>query len=106
MRETVAGVIADIRERGDKAVSEYSEKFGKWSLDSFRLSDEEVGKTVGFARHRLDSLREFEVETLPGVPLGQEHIPVRAAGAYLPGVRCPLTASAHHLHRRPHPHRA
>ncbi|MFJ9354123.1 hypothetical protein [Streptomyces mirabilis] len=40
-----------------------------------------------FARHQLDSMGEFEVETLPGVRLGQKHIPVRAAGAYIPGGR-------------------
>ncbi|MEU5095674.1 histidinol dehydrogenase [Streptomyces sp. NPDC020996] len=114
VRETVSGVIADIRERGDDAVRAYSEKFDKWSPDSFRLSEEEVEKIVAsvpqqviddirfvqdqvrtFARHQLDSLREFEVETLPGVRLGQKHVPVRAAGAYIPGGRYPLTASAH-----------
>ncbi|MFK0156441.1 histidinol dehydrogenase [Streptomyces sp. NPDC090493] len=114
VRETVSGVIADIRERGDAAVRAYSEKFDKWSPDSFRLSTEEVEKIVAsvprqvidditfvqeqvrtFARHQLDSLGEFEVETLPGVKLGQKHIPVQAAGAYIPGGRYPLTASAH-----------
>jgi sulfopropanediol 3-dehydrogenase len=114
VRETVTGVIADIRARGDEAVRAYSEKFDKWSPDSFRLTDEEVEKIVAsvpqqviddirfvqeqvrtFARHQLDSLREFEVETLPGVRLGQKHIPVQAAGAYIPGGRYPLTASAH-----------
>ncbi|MER5756778.1 histidinol dehydrogenase [Streptomyces sp. NPDC002088] len=114
VRETVTGVIADIRERGDEAVRAYSEKFDKWSPGSFRLSDQEIEKIVasvpqqviddirfvqdqvrGFARHQLDSLREFEVETLPGVRLGQKHVPVQAAGAYIPGGRYPLTASAH-----------
>ncbi|WP_405995240.1 histidinol dehydrogenase [Streptomyces sp. NBC_00986] len=114
VRETVTGVIADIRARGDEAVRAYSEKFDKWSPDSFRLTDEEVERIVAsvpqqviddirfvqdqvrtFARHQLDSLREFEVETLAGVRLGQKHIPVQAAGAYIPGGRYPLTASAH-----------
>jgi len=48
-----------------------------------------------FARHQRDSLTDFEVETLPGVRLGQRNIPVAAAGAYVPGGRYPLTASAH-----------
>ncbi|MFG2256215.1 histidinol dehydrogenase [Streptomyces mirabilis] len=114
VRETVAGVIGDVRERGDAAVRAYSEKFDRWSPDAFRLSAEEIEKIVAsvprqaiddirfvqdqvrsFARHQLDSMSEFEVETLPGVRLGQKHIPVRAAGAYIPGGRYPLTASAH-----------
>ena len=32
---------------------------------------------------------------LPGVVLGQKHLPIAAAGAYVPGGRYPLTASAH-----------
>ncbi|WP_433454477.1 histidinol dehydrogenase [Streptomyces sp. CA-142005] len=114
VRATVTDVIADIRERGDTAVREYSEKFDGWSPESFRLSPQQIEEIVSsvpaqviedirfvqeqvrtFARHQLDSLGEFEVETLPGVKLGQKHIPVQAAGAYIPGGRYPLTASAH-----------
>ncbi|MER5194028.1 histidinol dehydrogenase [Streptomyces sp. NPDC002755] len=114
VRATVSDVLADVRERGDAAVREYSEKFDDWSPESFRLSEEDVAAIVAsvpaqviedirfvqeqvraFARRQLDSLGEFEVETLPGVRLGQRHLPVRAAGAYVPGGRYPLTASAH-----------
>ena len=38
--ETVAQVIEDVRERGDQAVREYSEKFDNWSPQSFRLDAE------------------------------------------------------------------
>jgi sulfopropanediol 3-dehydrogenase len=40
-------------------------------------------------------MAEFEVETRPGVFLGQRHLPIAATGAYVPGGRYPLTASAH-----------
>jgi sulfopropanediol 3-dehydrogenase len=40
-------------------------------------------------------MREFEIETLPGVRLGQRHNPINSAGAYVPGGRYPLVASAH-----------
>ncbi|MGP3769709.1 histidinol dehydrogenase [Streptomyces sp. SDT5-1] len=114
VRETVSGVIADIRERGDVAVREYSSKFDNWSPESFRLSAEQIEEIVAsvpqqviedivtvqrnvraFAEAQMDSMREFEIETLPGVRLGQKHVPVQAAGAYIPGGRYPLTASAH-----------
>jgi len=49
----------------------------------------------GFAQAQRDSLTDFEVETLPGVFLRQRNIPIGAAGAYVPGGRYPLTASAH-----------
>ncbi len=112
--EIVADVIADIRVRGDQAVRDYSEKFDSWSPTSFRLSSEEIERIVdtvpqqmidditfaqeqvrNFARHQLDSLKEIEVETLPGVFLGHKHVPVSAVGAYVPGGRFPLLASAH-----------
>jgi sulfopropanediol 3-dehydrogenase len=114
VRETVTGVIADIRERGDEAVREYSQKFDNWSPSSFRLSAESIEAIVAgvpaqalddirfvqqqvraFAQAQLDSMHEFEIETLPGVKLGQKHNPIAAAGAYVPGGRYPLVASAH-----------
>ncbi|MFE9127246.1 histidinol dehydrogenase [Streptomyces sp. NPDC007148] len=111
---TVASVIADVRERGDAAVREYSQKFDNWSPSDFRLTQEQVKEIVAgvpaqvlddiravqnnvraFAEHQLNSIREFEVETMPGVFLGQKHLPVTAVGAYVPGGRYPLLASAH-----------
>jgi sulfopropanediol 3-dehydrogenase len=114
VRDTVTGVIDDIRNRGDAAVREYSEKFDGWSPASFRLDAEEVEKIVAglpaqviedirtvqgrvrdFAQRQRESLTDFEIETEPGVFLGQRNIPVCAAGAYIPGGRYPLVASAH-----------
>ena len=112
--ETVRNVIADIRERGDDAVREYSEKFDRWTPESFKLSATQIDEIVArvppevindiktvqqnvrvFAQHQRDSLTDFEVETAPGVHLGQRNLPVTAAGAYAPGGRYPLVASAH-----------
>lgn len=114
VRATVSEVIADIRDRGDAAVRAYSEKFDNWSPESFRLAPEEIERIVAtvpdqviedirfvqaqvrnFAERQKESLAAFEVETLPGVRLGQKHIPVAASGAYVPGGRYPLVASAH-----------
>ncbi len=112
--EKVAAIIADVRARGDDAVREYSQKFDAWSPASFRLTPDEIRKTIAslptttvddiafvqnqvrrFAQAQLDSIGEFEIETLPGVTLGQKLIPIAASGAYIPGGRYPLLASAH-----------
>ena len=114
VRETVTQVIDNVRDRGDAAVRQYSEKFDGWSPASFRLDTESIDRIVagvprqviddittvqrrvrGFARHQFESLSDFEVETEPGVWLGQKSIPIRATGAYVPGGRYPLVASAH-----------
>ncbi len=111
---TVRDVLSDIRSRGDAAVRQYSEKFDGWSPESFRLSPEQIAEIVAgvpqqvkddiefvqaqvrrFAQAQRASLTDFEIETLPGVRLGQRNVPIASVGAYVPGGRYPLTASAH-----------
>ena len=112
--ERVRVILDDIREHGDDAVRRYSEKFDDWSPESFRLSPDEIRRIVSqvpdtvlddirfvqdqvrtFAQAQRDALADVEIETLPGVHLGHRHVPVSGAGAYVPGGRYPLTASAH-----------
>ena len=114
IRATVEGIIADVARRGDAAVRDLSEKFDKWSPPSFRLSDGEIAALVAkvaprtiadiefaqaqirnFAEIQRASLKDVEVETLPGVVLGHRHIPVAKVGCYVPGGRYPMVASAH-----------
>ncbi len=114
IRGTVEAIIADVRARGDGAVRELSERFDKWSPPSFRLSDDEIRALVAkvsaqtiadiefaqtqirnFAEIQRASLKDVEVETLPGVFLGHRHIPVSRVGCYVPGGRYPMVASAH-----------
>ena len=48
-----------------------------------------------FAQHQRESMPASRWRPQPGVFLGQKHLPIAAAGAYIPGGRYPLTASAH-----------
>src|SRR5690606_21186575 len=48
-----------------------------------------------FAQIQRDSMKDVEIETLPGVVLGHKNLPVNAAGCYVPGGKYPLLASAH-----------
>jgi sulfopropanediol 3-dehydrogenase len=112
--ERVSQIIADVRTRGDAAVREYSGQFDSWTPEHFRLDADQVrglvdslpdqvlediefvqGQVRRFAQVQRDSMLDVEVETLPGVRLGHRHVPIAAAGAYVPGGRYPLTASAH-----------
>jgi sulfopropanediol 3-dehydrogenase len=114
LAERVRGLIADIETRSEVAVREMSRNFDNWEPDQFRLSAEEVEAIVArvdpatvddirfaqtqirnFAKAQLESLHDVEVETLPGVTLGHKNIPVSAVGAYVPGGRYPMVASAH-----------
>lgn len=114
VQESVTNVIADIRERGDEAVREYSLKFDNYGPESFLLSEEQLQEILArvpeqviedikyvqnqvrtVAQAQLDSMGEFEIETLPGVHIGQKNVPIDSAGAYIPGGKYPLLASAH-----------
>jgi sulfopropanediol 3-dehydrogenase len=114
VRQTVETILADIKERGDAAVRQLSEKFDKWSPASFRLSTQEIEEIMsqvskrdlddirfaqtqvrGFAEKQKACLKDLEVETLPGVVLGHRNIPVNSVGCYVPGGRYPMVASAH-----------
>jgi sulfopropanediol 3-dehydrogenase len=48
-----------------------------------------------FAQIQRDSMKDVEVETMPGVILGHKHIPIQNAGCYVPGGKYPMLASAH-----------
>lgn len=114
VRDIVEHALKEIEDRGDTAVREMSIKFDNWDRKDYRLSDSEIDQCVSsltpqerkdiefaqtqvtnFARIQRDSMKDVEVETLPGVVLGHKNIPVGSAGCYVPGGKYPLLASAH-----------
>ncbi|MGL3104869.1 histidinol dehydrogenase [Bradyrhizobium sp. BR 1432] len=114
VRQTVETILNDISRRGDVAVRELSEKFDGWVRDDYRLTDNEIEDCVSqlsnrdlddirfaqeqvrnFAQHQRKTIRDLEVETLPGIWLGHKNIPVNSVGCYVPGGKYPLLASAH-----------
>ncbi|MEH2469947.1 sulfopropanediol 3-dehydrogenase [Nitrobacteraceae bacterium AZCC 2161] len=114
VRATVEGILGDIEKRGDAAVRELSIKFDQWDRKDYRLTDAEIkdcmsqlsarniddikfaqAQVRNFAEHQRASMKDIEVETLPGVVLGHKNIPVNSVGCYVPGGKYPLLASAH-----------
>jgi sulfopropanediol 3-dehydrogenase len=114
VRATVESILSDIESRGDAAVREYSAKFDKWSPESFRLTQAQIDACIAslpaqtiqdiefaqaqirnFAQVQRDSMKDVEVETLPGVILGHRNLPMNSVGCYIPGGKYPLIASAH-----------
>ncbi|HEY7548888.1 MAG TPA: histidinol dehydrogenase [Hyphomicrobiaceae bacterium] len=114
VRETVEGILSQVEERKDQAIRELSEKFDKWSPADFRLSPAAIERAIAqvpkrdlddirfaqaqvrnFAEKQKETMRDLEIETLPGVVLGHRHIPVNSIGCYVPGGRYPMVASAH-----------
>jgi sulfopropanediol 3-dehydrogenase len=114
VRILVEEMLENISQNGDTAVREYSTKLDKWSPENFRISKEEAEEIIenlpeqvitdikfaqtqirNFAQIQRESIKDVEVETLPGVILGHKNIPVNSVGCYVPGGRYPMVASAH-----------
>lgn len=114
VRDIVTSILEDIESRGETALREISEKFDKWNPPAFRLSEQEIESCLSqlssrniddikfaqaqvrnFAQVQRSSMKDVEVETLPGVILGHKNIPVDSVGCYVPGGKYPLVASAH-----------
>ena len=113
VRATVEQILEQIETGGDAAVRELSQQFDNWSPPSFKLAASEVERAISqvakrdlddikfaqaqvrnFAQKQKETLRDLEVETLPGVVLGHSHIPVNSIGCYVPGGCYPMVASA------------
>ncbi|MGB0206467.1 MAG: histidinol dehydrogenase [Candidatus Puniceispirillaceae bacterium] len=114
IRSNVEQILSDIEANGDSAVRALSEKFDSYSPATFTLSAGEIEALMNkvsdsdmhdikfaqeqvrnFARIQRESMRDVEIETMPGVVLGHKHIPVQSVGCYVPGGKFPMVASAH-----------
>ena len=114
VKNIVEETLKKIEQRGDLCIRELSEKFDNYSPKSFKLSNSEIQNLISqvseddiedikfaqkqirqFAEAQLSTLKELEVETLPGVILGHKNIPVQSVGCYVPAGKFPMVASAH-----------
>ncbi|WP_028572727.1 histidinol dehydrogenase [Desulfonatronum lacustre] len=110
--KTVAPMLDDIRARGELAIREMAAKFDGWSGE-FVLREnkkqhliaavpEQVRADIRFAYEQVrsfalrqrESIRDFEVNSFPGVRLGQRVLPMDVAGCYVPGGRFAHACSA------------
>jgi len=114
VKNIVEETLKKIDQQGDRYIRELSEKFDNYSPTSFKLSDSDIQNLISqvsehdiedikfaqkqirqFAEAQLSTLKELEVETLPGVILGHKNIPVQSVGCYVPAGKFPMVASAH-----------
>ncbi len=99
---TVAEIIKNVRENGDKALFEYCEKFDKAQLSSLAVTKEEVDEALSLVEpefleilekaaknirkfHSRQVRNSFIINDEDGIVIGQKIIPVDRAGLYVPG---------------------
>ena len=102
VEDTVAEIIKNVREKGDAALFEYTERFDKASLSSLKVTKEEIDEAFSVVEPEFIEIIEkaaanirkyhqnqkrcgFEIKENDGVIIGQRITPVERAGLYVPG---------------------
>ncbi len=112
VHDLVQGILNDIEQGGDAKALEYAAKFDQYE-GNVLLTPEEIEAAIAlvpekikrdiefshdnvrrFAEAQKATLKNVEVEVVPGMIAGQKVIPVDAAGCYVPGGRYSHIASA------------
>ena len=100
--DTVAEILRNVRERGDEALREYTEKFDHTQLESLVVTEEEMREALDevdpdflrILRRAAENIRKFHsrqvrnsfiINDEDGILTGQKVIPVDRAGLYVPG---------------------
>ncbi|MED1791048.1 histidinol dehydrogenase [Brevibacillus nitrificans] len=101
-QEAVKVILSDVRQRGDEALRDYTERFDRVRLEQFRVSEEEFAESVSQVspevRAALEeaakNIRDFHQRQVrqswfstkeSGTLLGQIIRPLKRAGLYVPG---------------------
>ena len=107
LEQTVAEIIAQVRERGDEALREYASRFDGVELNDLRVSETEIAEAeqrvdealkqaIAVAAgnierfHAAQTMQPVEVSTMPGVECVQRAVPITNVGLYIPGGNSPL----------------
>ena len=107
----VDAIVADIRERGDEALFEYTERFDgvKLTADTVTVTEAEIKEAydkidpelLKVIRDAIKNIRDYHMlqkraswfETKDGIFLGQRILPIAKVGVYVPGGKAVLSSS-------------
>ncbi|OXS61534.1 histidinol dehydrogenase [Bacillus sp. V-88] len=101
-RRAVQGIIASVKQDGDSAVREYTERFDGVHLDNYKVSEREIEEAfsaldpemVSIIEEAADNIRAFHEQQKrsswfttdeEGTMLGQKLTPLDSVGVYVPG---------------------
>ena len=100
--DKVAEIIRNVRERGDAALREYTEKYDRAKVDSVTVTEAETAEALAQVEpefmavlekaaanirkfHSRQVRNSFIINDEDGIVMGQKVIPVDRAGLYVPG---------------------
>ena len=98
----VSEIIENVKTNGDKALTEYAEKFDKAKLSKLEVSNEEITEAFNLVepefikvlKSAAENIRQFHqkqvknsfiINEKDGVVIGQKVIPIEKVGLYVPG---------------------
>jgi histidinol dehydrogenase len=104
---TVNQIFDEVRNDGDAAIKKYTSKFDGITLESNRVTSEEIQNAIKIvpeklqkaikqakqnieAFHKAQKTTKIEIETSKGVKCWQEKRPIQKVGLYIPGGTAPL----------------
>jgi histidinol dehydrogenase len=106
--EAVAPIVADVRDRGDAALLEWTERFDGPRPEGVRVPRERIAAAsvdddvLQALRSMIAAVRRFNeaqrpadtrVEATPGIVAERRWLPIDAVGVCVPGGRSPLPSS-------------
>lgn len=113
VREAVASIIAEVRDRGDEALAEYAARFDHAVLtpDTMRVTEEELQEARaampsdvrGAIEASLHNVHYFAQNSLrqdwsgvnaQGCEVGERFVPYGRVGIYVPGGKAPLVSTS------------
>jgi len=107
LNQIVSDIISNVKENGDQAIYEYTEKFDKAQLSSLLVSNQEIESAksivsgelkdaIAVAKrnievfHKSQESQESIVETTTGVKCWRKSVGIEKVGLYIPGGSAPL----------------
>jgi histidinol dehydrogenase len=110
LRDTVASLCLDVKQRGDDAVREYGKRFDAAPVSEFRVTPAELndartstpGALVVSLEHAARNIRTFHaaqtrteirIETEPGVLCWRQQRAIETVGLYIPAGTAPLPST-------------
>lgn len=110
--KVVADIIANVREKGDQAIFDYTSQFDKWdcNADNIRVTEAEIQEAVEQAdaaflevmKKSASNIEDFHRKQLrnswidtraDGSILGQRILPIAVSGVYVPGGKAAYPSS-------------
>ncbi len=108
--DIVSDILVNVKDNGDKAIGEYTEKFDGVIIENLKVSKDEIQEAYDTLDdslltalknaasniekfHRKQIPEEWNIEVNPGITAGQIVRPINSAGCYIPGGRAAYPSS-------------